>query len=203
MLATMPEIKTFKTSELQPAPYNPREITEPALVGLSESLKKFGYLQPVIVNVHNENQPTVVGGHQRLKALEMQGYDEIQCIAVDYEALIEKAANVSLNNQEIAGTFIADLLQPLLEELSFELDEFEDLMLDDLAEEFDFDLNPDNFDPGNSVERSSLFDKFLVPPFSVLDARQGYWQERKKQWLSLGIQSELGRGGIWYFPRKS
>jgi len=33
-----------------------------------------------------------------------------------------------------------------------------------------------------------------VPPFSVLDARQGYWQERKRAWLALGIQSELGRG---------
>lgn len=42
--------------------------------------------------------------------------------------------------------------------------------------------------------RASLSDRFLVPPFSVLDARQGYWQKRKKMWLSLGIKSELGRG---------
>src|SRR5215471_4970337 len=43
--------------------------------------------------------------------------------------------------------------------------------------------------------RASLADVFLVPPFSVLDARQGYWQNRKRAWLALGIQSELGRGG--------
>ena len=43
--------------------------------------------------------------------------------------------------------------------------------------------------------RPTLSDRFLVPPFSVLDARQGYWQERKRQWLAYGIQSELGRGG--------
>ena len=42
--------------------------------------------------------------------------------------------------------------------------------------------------------RLTLADRFLVPPFSVLDARQGYWQARKRLWLSLGIQSELGRG---------
>lgn len=41
----------------------------------------------------------------------------------------------------------------------------------------------------------TLADRFIVPPFSVLDARQGYWQDRKRQWLSLGIQSEIGRGG--------
>ena len=44
--------------------------------------------------------------------------------------------------------------------------------------------------------RASLADRFLVPPFSVLDARQGYWQSRKRQWIELGIQSELGRGEV-------
>lgn len=43
--------------------------------------------------------------------------------------------------------------------------------------------------------QSSLADRFLLPPFSVLDARQGYWQKRKRMWLDLGIQSEIGRGG--------
>lgn len=42
--------------------------------------------------------------------------------------------------------------------------------------------------------RKTLAERFIVPPFSVLDARQGYWQERKRAWLALGIQSELGRG---------
>lgn len=41
--------------------------------------------------------------------------------------------------------------------------------------------------------KASLFDKFIVPPFSVLDRRQGYWQNRKRTWLRLGIKSELGR----------
>lgn len=41
---------------------------------------------------------------------------------------------------------------------------------------------------------STLVERFGVPPFSVLDARQGYWQDRKRAWLSLGIESELGRG---------
>lgn len=40
----------------------------------------------------------------------------------------------------------------------------------------------------------SLVERFGVPPFSVLDARQGYWQERKRGWLSLGLKSEVGRG---------
>ena len=42
--------------------------------------------------------------------------------------------------------------------------------------------------------RATLAERFLIPPFSVLDARQGYWQARKSAWIALGIQSELGRG---------
>lgn len=41
---------------------------------------------------------------------------------------------------------------------------------------------------------SLLGDEFMIPPFSVLNAREGWWQERKRKWLALGIQSELGRG---------
>ena len=37
---------------------------------------------------------------------------------------------------------------------------------------------------GNS-DHLSLNDRYVVPPFSILDTRRGYWQERKKQWYSL------------------
>lgn len=32
---------------------------------------------------------------------------------------------------------------------------------------------------------TSLNDRFVVPPFSILDTRKGYWQERKKKWREL------------------
>ena len=38
--------------------------------------------------------------------------------------------------------------------------------------------------------------KFLAPPFSVLDTKQGSWIKRRRMWLDLGIKSELGREGI-------
>lgn len=34
----------------------------------------------------------------------------------------------------------------------------------------------------------------MIPPFTVLNAREGWWQDRKKAWLALGIKSEEGRG---------
>jgi len=41
---------------------------------------------------------------------------------------------------------------------------------------------------------TTLVERFGIPPFTVLDARQGYWQERKRAWIARGIESELGRG---------
>ena len=32
------------------------------------------------------------------------------------------------------------------------------------------------------AENGSLNDRFIVPPFSILDTRKGYWQARKKMW---------------------
>jgi hypothetical protein len=49
---------------------------------------------------------------------------------------------------------------------------------------------------GNPIsQRKSgpLAERFEFPPFSVLDARGGEWQERKRSWISLGIQGEVGR----------
>lgn len=41
--------------------------------------------------------------------------------------------------------------------------------------------------------RGPVADKFLAPPFSVLNAREGWWRERKDYWLGLGIEGEIGR----------
>ena len=41
--------------------------------------------------------------------------------------------------------------------------------------------------------RGSLVDRYVVPPFTVLDARAGYWRERKKRWLAWGLRSAEGR----------
>ena len=47
---------------------------------------------------------------------------------------------------------------------------------------------------GNEVSRDPLLrDKFIEPPFSVLDTKTGSWQKRKRLWLEKGIKSEIGR----------
>jgi len=49
---------------------------------------------------------------------------------------------------------------------------------------------------GNEIVKDVLLrDKFIEPPFSVLDTKGGNWQNRKRKWISKGIKSELGRIG--------
>lgn len=74
----------------------------------------------------------------------------------------------------------------------FDFIELYDLNLEDLKitvdiPEFDM-LNFESMFSGageNKFEPSSLTEKFLIPPFSVFDSRQGYWQDRKKLWHGL------------------
>ena len=47
---------------------------------------------------------------------------------------------------------------------------------------------------GNEIVKDVLLrDKFLEPPFSVLDTRTSSWQNRKKLWIGKGLKSEVGR----------
>lgn len=41
--------------------------------------------------------------------------------------------------------------------------------------------------------KGNLSEKFFMPPFTALMARDGAWQKRKGTWLALGMKSETGR----------
>ena len=85
---------------------------------------------------------------------------------------------------EVLASYDADILDGLwtAEELS------------DLGQQWTDEQSQTQSATTTEQARQTLAERFLVPPFSVLDARQGYWQARKSAWLALGIQSELGRG---------
>jgi len=59
----------------------------------------------------------------------------------------------------------------------------------------DFTLFGNNLfgDPITQKKNGVLAERFEFPPFSVLNAREGAWQERKRAWLAMGIKSEIGR----------
>lgn len=60
------------------------------------------------------------------------------------------------------------------------------------------DLKKCNFDLfGNPIEDDPILrDKFIEPPFSILDTKSGSWQQRKNLWKQKGIKSEIGRDAV-------
>ena len=86
---------------LIPAEYNPRRITEEDRRAIKASLKKFGFVAPVIVNRNPKRMNIIVGGHQRvLIAKEDLGYTEVPCVFVNLSLKEEKELNVRLNKNQ-------------------------------------------------------------------------------------------------------
>lgn len=47
---------------------------------------------------------------------------------------------------------------------------------------------------GNEIIKDELLrDKFIEPPFSILDTKSGNWQKRKRLWISKGLKGDIGR----------
>jgi ParB-like chromosome segregation protein Spo0J len=63
------KLTTKKISELIPAEYNPRQLTKSQYKHLKESLKKFGMVDPVIINKNKDRKNIVIGGHQRFPVM--------------------------------------------------------------------------------------------------------------------------------------
>ncbi len=57
----------MQVKDLKPAGYNPRKITKAQLERLKKSLQEFGDLSGIVFNVRTQ---TLIGGHQRNKALD-------------------------------------------------------------------------------------------------------------------------------------
>ena len=124
-------MKTLKmpVNKLTPADYNPRKISDEALQGLTKSLERFGYVEPIIYNARTER---IIGGHQRVKALQNIGQKEAEVVVVDLDEHEEKALNLSLNNAAIQGEWDSEKLNIVLEELRCDFADYDDLKLDEL-----------------------------------------------------------------------
>ncbi|WP_405286439.1 ParB N-terminal domain-containing protein [Methanobrevibacter sp.] len=126
--------ETIKITDLKPARYNPRKISNEDYNKLSNSINEFGLVDPIIINLNNN---TIIGGHQRYEVLMdeyMAGdedYSELQIIkrgdigwVFPNEQLKikdlnhEKALNLVLN--KVQGEWELDKLEDLFNDLTIE-----------------------------------------------------------------------------------
>ena len=58
-------------------------------------------------------------------------------------------------------------------------------------------------EPIRPAKSGPLAERFGFPPFTVFDTRSGDWQDRKRDWISLGIKSECGREDELIYAKQS
>ena len=178
-----------KIADLKRYEKNNKKHPERQLEKIVASIKEYGFKNPVLVDKNN----VIIAGHGRTLAAERIGMQEVPCIDCS-----------DLNTKQVKALRLMDNKSAELAEWDFDniKAELEELKL----EEFDIDLT--GFDVELKIEEEKevnteeqlktkkLADRFIIPPFSVLDTKQGIWQQRKNYWLSLGIKSEEGRNAI-------
>lgn len=182
------EYKNIK--ELIPYCNNSRTHSDEQVLQIASSIKEFGFTNPVLI----DGQGGIIAGHGRIMAAQKLKMDEVPTITLSDLSEAQKKAYIIADNKLALNSGWDDELLKIeleqLKELDFDLgligfsdDELALLMLDEE------DPTSSDGEPSNG----SLADRFLIPPFSVLNAREGWWQDRKRAWLALGIKSEEGR----------
>ena len=167
-----------KISAIKRNPNNPRILKDDKFAKLTQSIKDFPQMldiRPIVVN----DDMIVLGGNMRLKACKEAGLKEVPVIKVN-DLTEEQQREFIIKDNVGFGDWDWDLLA----------NEWDADLLDDWGLDIDFAGDDDKY---NDQERVELQESFIAPPFSILDTKQGYWNDRKKQWKDLGIKSEVGR----------
>lgn len=181
-------VEMVSTADLIPYARNARTHSEAQVAQIAASIEEFGFVNPVLINADNG----IIAGHGRCLAAEQIGMATVPCVRLKHlteaqeRALILADNRLALNAGWDESLLAAELAA--LQEMDFDIP-----VIGFDTKELERLFNPD-MDASTGKASGTMADEFLIPPFSVLNAREGWWQDRKRQWIALGIQSEVGRG---------
>ena len=122
-------VKMISVAELKPYPNNPRN-NRAAINDLANSIRDFGFKQPVVVDVNN----VIVAGHSRLEAAKMLGLKEVPCIVASdltpeqvraYRLADNKIAEKAEWDDDLLNLELADLDLPDIDMSLYGFDEAE------------------------------------------------------------------------------
>jgi hypothetical protein len=188
--------ETVKLSTLIPDTKNANLGSPRGNQMIEDSLRQYGAGRSILLDKHGN----VIAGNKTLENAGAIGMDDVIVVQSDGTKLVAvQRTDLDLADAHTRQLAIADNRAGQVS-LDWDVEALKGLVEDgvDLAPFWTADelaaMWPQDGD-GDGSASQTLAERFGVPPFSVLDARQGYWQDRKRAWLSLGIQSEVGRGG--------
>ena len=167
------EQKIVNIKEIKENKDNPRKISKSQLERLKLSLQKFPEMLSIREIVVDENM-VILGGNMRYRALKELGEKTVPVKIIKGLSEEQKKEFIIKDNNNY-GEWDIDLLQ------TWDID---------LLKEWDLNLMDFNI-----IERKTgkIKEEFIYTPTTVLNTRDKVWQDRRKEWLDLGIQSEIGR----------
>jgi hypothetical protein len=103
-----------KAKDLIPAEYNPRTLSEKEFKDIKDSLQRFGFVKPIIINSNPDRKDIIVGGHQRVKVADAIGIKEIPTLELNLNLDQEKELNIRLNKNTGSWDFeaLANYFEP-------------------------------------------------------------------------------------------
>jgi hypothetical protein len=133
-----------KPTELIGAEYNPRELTDKQYRDLKDSLQRFGFVDPILVNKHKDRDNIIVGGHQRTRVAEDLGIKEVPTVEVNLTLDQEKELNIRLNKN--SGQWDMDALANYFDSVELVEWGFDDSELVGFVSDEDIDAFGEDFD---------------------------------------------------------
>ena len=188
-------IELWPLERLKPYEKNARTHSPAQVDKLVASIREFGFTNPILV----DGNDGIIAGHGRLIAARQADMKLVPVVVLTHLTDAQRRAYVIADNRlALDAGWDDDLLAAELSDLQdhgydLELTGFNDDEIADLLDGLDDDEKGTGAGTGEP-EKGSMADKFIVPPFSVMNAREGWWQDRKRAWIAQGIKSELGRG---------
>ncbi|MCX6732909.1 MAG: DNA methyltransferase [Candidatus Roizmanbacteria bacterium] len=144
-------IEYIDVSLLKPAEYNPRKWDEEAISGLTESVQRFGVVDPIICNSAPGRLNVIIGGHFRYFVAKKLGIQTIPVVYVHISDL-EKEKELNLRLNKNLGDWDWDLLKGFDE--SFLADS--GFSSEDLDEIFATDPESEEFDLEKELEKMNI-----------------------------------------------
>jgi hypothetical protein len=184
------------TGQIEGLPKNPRTIKDADYRRLVQSITdnpEMLSLRELLVYPHG-GKFVIIGGNMRFEALRELGYKEAPVKIIPASATVEQLRAYTLKDNGSFGDWDFDLLAN-----EWELSELEAADIDMSIMQQDVET-PSVPAQQEAETEPSLFDRFVVPPFSILDSRQGYWQERKKIWRGVIGDCGASREDVFGLP---
>lgn len=173
------ETRVVWRSEIHLSTYNPRTISKDGKKQLKRSLKNFGVIGGIVVNVQTGN--TIVSGHQKVALLdEKYGFSEanpgendyqLKAEFIDVDEKTEKEMNIMFNNPNVGGSWDMDALAKLVPDIDYKRAGLEEADLSLIGLDFLYQTEGEN-------QLASALDDMMAP---VEQKRAAEREARKAQ----------------------